>query len=206
MSPVPRFAKTDTALLGFCASIARVMTVSQVPVSIRPHHLRGFFYYPPGSYITHGPTRRGGSASEVRPSEVFPFADQSPVSGFRPSCRWNRVAPRLQGALRRRSVGAGTPRSSPGVRTSRASSLAARRAPSRDAVPSCASPASSPKGRDRRRSRVCSATRSACLSRGSVPSWSSWPCSLLRLLGRHSVRDHGFSSTVPPPRGRLPVS
>jgi len=171
MSPVPRFAKTGTALLGFFASIARVMTASQVPVSIRPHHLRGFLSYPPGSYITHGPTRRGGSASEVRPSEVFPFADQSPVSGLRPSCRWNRVAPRLQGSLRRRSVGAGTPRSSPGIQASRASSLAARHGPFRAAVPSCASPAPSPRGKDRRRSKVCSTTRSAHLSRDSVPSW-----------------------------------
>jgi hypothetical protein len=133
----------------------------------------GFPVYPPGSYVTHDPTRRGGSASEVCPSEVFPFADQSPVSGSRPSCRWNRVAPRLQGSLRRRSVGAGTPRSSPGILASRAFNLATRRGPSRAAVPSCASPAPSPKGGDRRRSKVCSATRSACLSRDSVPSWPS---------------------------------
>jgi len=83
----------------------------------------GFLVYPLGGFVPHDPTRLDGSASEVCPSEVFPFAAQDPVSGVRPSCRWNRGVPRLQGAGRRRSVGAEAPRSSPGFRSFRAFSL-----------------------------------------------------------------------------------
>lgn len=44
--PCARFAKTGTTLVGFVASIARVVNVSQVPVTFRPHHLRGFLSTP----------------------------------------------------------------------------------------------------------------------------------------------------------------
>lgn len=85
------------------------------------------FGYPYGSLLRRDPTRENGSASEVFPSEVSPSAVRGPVSGVRPSCRWSRGAPRLQGTGRLRSVGAAAPRSSPGFSSSRAFPLEARR-------------------------------------------------------------------------------
>jgi len=84
------------------------------------------FGYPLGSLFPRDPTRENGSASGVDPSEVFPFTVRGPVSGVRPSCRWSRGAPRLQGTGQRRSVGAEAPRSSPGFLSSRAFILEAR--------------------------------------------------------------------------------
>lgn len=37
-----RSAKPDATLLGFCASLARVMIARQVLVTFRPRHLQGF--------------------------------------------------------------------------------------------------------------------------------------------------------------------
>ncbi len=54
----------------------------------------------------------------------------------------------------------------------------------RATVPSCAWPTPFPREWRRLRFKVCSATRSAFLSRDSVPSWILWPLSLLRLFGR----------------------
>jgi hypothetical protein len=87
-SPAPRVASSQATLLGFFASLARVMIASQVPETFRPRHLQGFL--PPSwQLVTRGPTRACGSASEVFPSEVFPLAAWSPVSGVLPSCRWS---------------------------------------------------------------------------------------------------------------------
>jgi len=85
------------------------------------------FRYPPGSYFPCDPTRRNGSASEVNPSEDFPFTVCFSVSEAQPSCRWSLGTLRLQGLARRRSVGAEAPRSSPGIPSSRACTPAAHR-------------------------------------------------------------------------------
>jgi hypothetical protein len=55
-SPALRVAASQAALLGFCASIARVMIASQVPVTFRPRHLQGFSR-PSWQLSTRGPTR-----------------------------------------------------------------------------------------------------------------------------------------------------
>jgi hypothetical protein len=87
-SPALRVASSQATLLGFFASIARVMIASQVPETFRPRHLQGLLL-PSWQLVTRGPTRGCGSASEVLPSEVFPLAAWSPVSGVLPSCRWS---------------------------------------------------------------------------------------------------------------------
>lgn len=114
-------------LLEFVASLARMMTVDEVTLRFVPGHLQGLVTLLasrlfPRSYL---PPFGDESASEVSPSEVSPSVDRSssPRPGLlavrrRPS-RTTEVArsdvpstSRL--CSRRRSVGALTPRSSPG--------------------------------------------------------------------------------------------
>jgi hypothetical protein len=167
------------------------MTASQVPVTFRPRHLQGFRsrrgLHPLGSCFPRSPTRPlDGSASEVLPSEVFPFAAQVSVSEDRPSCRWSIGAPRLQGSLQRRSVGADAPRSSHGILSFRAFNLATHhdalssRGPSMrflvDPVPEGAESGGAPRS-FLRRDPLSSLE-------ANVPSWSSRPSSNLRLFGR----------------------
>jgi hypothetical protein len=96
-SPALRVASSQATLLGFFASIARVMIASQVPETFRPRHLQGLLL-PSWQLVTRGPTRGCGSASEVLPSEVFPLAAWSPVSGVLPSCRWSLVGSSTSGS------------------------------------------------------------------------------------------------------------
>jgi len=178
-----------------------MMIASQVPETFRPRHLQGFL--PPSWQLaTRGPTRRCGSASEVLPSEVFPLAAWSPVSGVLPSCRWSLESSSTSGYRSTR------------IRWSRRSSIlswvsflqgirsATHQRLSRALVPSCAWLRPSPQGGTRLRSKVCSATDSVHLSRGrralvdfrtsfSSPSlWAAgYPWIIFFLLGRSpSVR------------------
>lgn len=140
-----RFAKPHATLVGFLAPLAHVLNASQVPVTFRPRHLQGLGI-PSWQLLSSHSYPFCGSASEVLPSEVSPFAAQVPVSGARPSCRWRRVSPRLQGSHRRRSVGAAAPRASPGVPPSRAFKLVTHRGLFRATVPPCAWPPPSEEG------------------------------------------------------------
>jgi len=185
----------------FGASLARVMIVSQVPVSIRPRHLQGLLYtLLAASFLTILPVKAG--ALLRFPLQRFPPPPVSPPSpgrgphavgasellDFRAVAGRGPLEPRLPDPL----LGFSPP--GPSIPTP-ATKL------SRVAVPSCASRQPSPQGRRPLHSKGCSAPGSAFLSRGSVPSWIFRPCSLLRIFGWHGPRDYGFSSAVPPPEG-----
>jgi hypothetical protein len=201
-----QFAKSPATLMRFCASLARVMVVSQVPVSIRPRHLQGLQYtLLAASFLTTLPVKAGAllrfSLQRFPPPPVSPpspgrgphAVGVSELLDFRAVAGRGPLEPRLPDPLLGFSP-PGPPIPTPAVM------------PSRVTVPPCAWKPSSPQERRQLHSEGCSASGSAFLSRGSVPSWIFRPCSLLRIFGWHRPRDYCFSSAVPPPRGRLPAS
>jgi hypothetical protein len=185
-----QFASPAATLMGFVAPLARVMIVSQVPVSIRPRHLQGLRYtLLAASSLTTLPVKAGAllrfalqrfpppPVSPPSPGRGPPAVGASGLLDFRAVAGRGPLEPRLPDPL----LGFTPPGPSlpaPAARLSRVT------------VPSCASRAPSPQGGGPLHFRVCSAPGSAVLSRGSVPSWSFRPCSLLRIFGCHGPRDY----------------
>jgi hypothetical protein len=167
----------------FCASLARVVIVRQVPVTFRPRHLQGFlFTLLAATFLTILPVLAGAllrfPLQRFSPSPLrtpFPGSDPHAVGtaellDFRVPGGEDPLEPKLPDPL----LGFTPPGLSPSTPTAMLF---------RVTVPPCAWPPSFPREGRQLHFEVSSAPRSAFLSRGSVPSWSSRPRSLLRLFG-----------------------
>lgn len=182
-----QLAQSPATLMGFFASLARLMIVSQVPVSIRPRHLQGLLVtLLAASLLTILPVKAGAllrfSLQRFSPPPVSPPSPGSGplavgVSGlldYKALAGRGPLEPRLPDPLLG-FVPPGPSLPTPAVM------------PSRATVPSCASQPSSPQGGRQLHFKGCSAPGPAFLSRGSVPSWISRPSSLLRIFGWHEA-------------------